>query len=204
MGSTPRASEPIDFGCAPTMPTMESSKSRPKRSAEQGFTIVEVVIAAGVMIFAISTSLIALQYGMRAIDNARYTTLAGQILQSQIEKLRLLSFLQLTDTSNGPFTTDTSKTYYISSSSSWFTPDVGTSTTTAQLSNFKVNGVSNRCLQTIALPSVADGSGTTWDAMMRVVTVTATWTGSDGRVHTLSYSTRFCRYGLSSFFYVSH
>lgn len=183
---------------------MELANNSLKRSSTKGFTIVEVMIAASVMIFAISTSLIALQYGMRAIDNARYTTLAGQILQSQIEKLRLLSFLQLTDSTNGPFTSDSSKSYYISSSSSWFTPDVGNVASTAQLNNFKVNGVGNRCLQKIALPSVADGSATTWDAMMRVVTVSATWTGSDGQSHTLSYTTRFCRYGLSSFFYVSH
>lgn len=155
------------------------------------------------MALALGTGLIVLQYGMRAIDNARYTTLAGQILQSQVEKLRILSYNQLTDPTNGPFTSVSSKSYYISPSSSWFAPDVATAASAAQLNNFKVNGVGNRCLQTIALPSVTDSSTTT-DDTMRVVTVSATWTGSDGRAHTLSYTTRFGKNGLSDFLYVSH
>jgi Tfp pilus assembly protein PilV len=169
-----------------------------------GFTIIEVAISATVMALAISSSLIVLQQGMRAIDNARYYTLAGQILQSQIEKLRLLTWQQLVlDTTNGPFTTVTTKSYYISPTSSWFAPDVATAASAAQLNNFKVSGAGNRCLQTIALPSTVDGA-TTFDATMRILTLTATWTGSDGRTHSLSYTTRYGRYGLSDFFWTSH
>jgi len=68
----------------------------------RGFTLVEVAFASFVMAMAIATSLTALQYSYRAIDSARYTTLAGQILQSQMEKLRLLTWAQLTDPVNGP------------------------------------------------------------------------------------------------------
>jgi hypothetical protein len=194
---------------------------RSRHSHARGFTIMEVVIASVVMVLAISSSLIALQQGMRAIDNARYTTLAGQILQSQMEKLRMLSWLQLINTTTGPFPTTASGSrvpdYFLSATSlgttpathspiiSWFAPDVATAASAAQLNNFKVNGVSNRCLQSIEIPSVKDGTGTTYyDLTMRVITLTATWIGSDGRSHSLSYTTRYGRYGLSSFFYTSH
>lgn len=188
--------------------------------ARSGFTIIEVVIATTVMVLAISSSLIILQWGMRAIDDARYTTLAGQILQSQMEKLRLLSWSQLKDITNGPFPRAASGSRnpdtFISSSTistdidnkgpatSWFAPDVYISgVSTAQLSRFTVNGVGNRCLQRIELPSSADGVTPpgTFDDTMRVITLTATWTGTDGRPHTLSYSTRYGQSGISDFLY---
>ena len=145
-----------------------------------GFTLVEVVAAVCVMTLVIMTSITTLEYGIRAIDNARYTTLAGQILQSQMEKVRLLTWTQLTDTTSGPvaFTT--------------FTTDLAASTSTsAQLSRFT-------CTQSIvAAPSP-------FDATMKDITLTAAWKGSDGRSHTLSYKTRYAQSGISDFFYTSH
>lgn len=184
----------------------------------RGFTIIEVVIASAVMVLAISSSLIVLQVGMRAIDNARYTTLAGQILQSQMEKLRLLTWTQLvTDIDKGPFPTTANATlrnpdYFVSCTAvdptsvtnlgpttSWFTPDVSTSTAASQLNNFKVNGVGNRCLQTM---SAAPESN--YASNIRIITLTAAWTGSDGRSHSLTYTTRYGKNGISDFFSTSH
>src|SRR5687767_13562685 len=72
------------------------------RAQVHAFTIVEVMMAASVMVLAISSSLIVLQQALRAVDTARYTTLAGQILQSQMEKLRLLNWEQMTHPTYGP------------------------------------------------------------------------------------------------------
>jgi Tfp pilus assembly protein PilV len=142
---------------------------------------MEVMLGATVMALGISTSILTLQYGMRAIDTARYTTLAGQILQSQMEKLRLLTWAQLTNTTSGPVAYST------------FTPDV-TSTTTAQLRRFSAGGVAGRCAQSIT--TVAGMGGT-----MRAITLTATWTGIDGKSHSLSYTTYYGQNGISDFFY---
>src|SRR5690606_18120706 len=60
-----------------------------RRPRERGFTIVEVMLATFVMSFGIATSIIALQTGFKAIDVARDQTLASQIMQSEIERLRL-------------------------------------------------------------------------------------------------------------------
>ena len=155
-----------------------SSKRCIRLSARRAFTILEVMVAASVMVVAISSSLIVLQQGLRAIDTARSTTLAGQILQSQMEKLRLLNWTQLTAVT-----------------ATTFTPD-NAAASTAQMNRFKAGGVSGKCAQ-----SIIDATPFT---NMKVITLTATWTGTDGLPHTLSYVTRYAQNGLSDFFYTSH
>src|SRR5688572_24635328 len=150
----------------------------------RAFTIVEVMVAATVMVMAISSSLIVLQHGLRAIDTARYTTLAGQILQSQMEKLRLLTWTQL-NSATGPVAYTT------------FTPDV-VATATPQLQRFTVAGVPQRCAQSITDATELPGG------FMKKITLTATWSGSDGRPHTLSYITYYAKNGMSDFFYTTH
>jgi prepilin-type N-terminal cleavage/methylation domain-containing protein len=154
-------------------------------ASRKGFTLVEVMAAAIVMALAISSSLIVLQHGMRAIDTARYTTLAGQILQSQMEKIRLLNWTQLTHPTYGPVAFPT------------FTPDLAAASTT-QLNRFTAGGVAGQCAQSIvAAPSP-------FNTKMMEITLTATWTGMDGRSHSLSYISTYGKYGLSDFFYTSH
>src|SRR3954470_6743869 len=86
-----------------------------RRSKVAGFTIVEVGITAMVLLLCLSSAIVTIGQGYKAVDNARYTTLAGQILQSQMEKLRMLTWAQLTDATSGPgasanFTADISST----------------------------------------------------------------------------------------------
>ncbi|PTX91727.1 hypothetical protein [Opitutus sp. ER46] len=152
---------------------------RRRRDRQAGFTIVEVGVAALVLVLCISSSLIALQRGFVAIDNARYTTLAGQILQSQMEKLRLLTWAQLTasPSAGGPPTNGT------------FTPDL-TASASGQLANFT-------CSQVIT------ASPAPFNTSMLDITLTATWKGSDGRSRSLTYFTRYGRNGISDFFYTT-
>ena len=137
-------------------------------------------MASFVMVLGISTSIIVLQRGMQAIDTARYTTLAGQILQSQMEKLRLLTWAQLTapppSAGSGPGST--------------FTTDIS-STVSGQLAQF-----------TSLTQSITDAPSPFTN--MKDITLTATWRGSDGRMHSLKYMTRYGRNGISDFFYTSH
>jgi Tfp pilus assembly protein PilV len=61
--------------------------SRRKKIA--GFTIIEVAMAAGVMALAIGSSLIVLARGFNQLDTARCLSYASQIMQSELEKMRL-------------------------------------------------------------------------------------------------------------------
>ena len=65
------------------------------RQVRSGYTIVEVMMAVFVMAFALATSLTTLQRGFFALDNARSTTLAAQIMQSTMENLRLQNWSQV-------------------------------------------------------------------------------------------------------------
>ena len=118
-----------------------------------------------------------IQQGARAIDAARYTTLAGQILQSQMEKIRMLTWTQLTDTTHGPVAFNS------------FTTDVAPSAN-AQISRFTFT-------QSITAPSG------TFNAQIRDIVLTATWKGIEGQNHSVSYRSRYLNNGISSFFYTS-
>jgi Tfp pilus assembly protein PilV len=169
----------------------EGTRSAPIENAgRNAFTLVEVMVAASVMVLAICSSIIVLQQGLRAIDTARYTTLAGQILQSQMEKLRLLTWTQLTNTTTGPS----------APAFATFTPDISASAT-SQINRFFVGSDVGKCSQTIVAPTTGLAA---FDNTMRVITLTATWKGIDDRTHSLSYTTYYARYGLSDFFYSSH
>jgi type II secretory pathway pseudopilin PulG len=158
---------------------------RGRPTLQEGFTIVEVMAAAIVMALAISSSLIVLQHGMRAIDTARYTTLAGQILQSQMEKLRLLTWTQLTNATYGPVNFPI------------FPPDLA-SAATSQINRFTASGTAGQCAQLI------EDMPTPYTGTMKKITLTATWNGMDGRSHSLTYTTYYGKNGLSDFFYSSH
>lgn len=68
---------------------------RSRRRREGGFTIVEVAMASFIMAFGIATSIIAMQSGYKHIDLARGTTLASQIIQSEMERLRMMSWTMI-------------------------------------------------------------------------------------------------------------
>jgi prepilin-type N-terminal cleavage/methylation domain-containing protein len=145
-----------------------------------GFTLVEVMMAATVLVLIIATSLTVLQTGMRAVDTARNMTLAGQISQSVLEVMRLQNWSQVTAL---PGSGTVSISDAISS---------GTSTTLDQT----LNGVTSRftCTRTVTSPK----------PNMRVVTVTVSWRGNDGRPHSVSSQARYAKNGLNDYIYIAH
>lgn len=170
-------------------PLSHPRRAPARRDRQAGFSIAEVAMATFVLALGIVTSLTALQYGMRQVDTARNMTLAGQIMQSNMEILRLYNWSQLEAlqaAQAGPTTED------LVPAASTITS--GTSTTldaklTAIASNFK-------CYRLIE-----DITGKT---DMKKITLRVTWSGIDGRNHELRFQTRYARNGLSDYFYVAH
>ena len=155
---------------------------RIRRPRQRGFTIVEVMMAAIVMVLGIVTSLTTLQFGMRAVDTARNMTLASQIMQSEMEIMRLQNWSQIIAL---PASATVDPATTISS---------GSSTTLDAM----LNTIASRftCTRT-----VADIAGR---ADIKLITLTVTWNGVDGRSHSLTYQTRYAKNGLSDYLYVSH
>lgn len=65
------------------------------RAPRRGFTLLEVMIAAIVLILGITTAITTMQRGFHAIDTARHYTYASQVMQSEMERLRLKNWSQL-------------------------------------------------------------------------------------------------------------
>lgn len=144
------------------------SPARPRRRA---FTIVEVMIAGTVMALAITTAITTMQSAFLALDSARNTTLASQILQGEIEKLRLLSWEALGKLQpTGPEPTKVEIDPVITRR-----PNIG-----------------NR----FALTRDIDPIGTS----MMEITMTITWRGYDGRTHERFYKTYYAKEGLYDYF----
>lgn len=161
-------------------PTMIRPDQRPRSS--HGFTLVEITLAATVMVFGIVMSLSVLQFGMRSVDTARNMTLASQIMQSEMEILRLQNWSQIIAL-DGTSTVDPSTTI---------------SAATGSVLDTVLDGIASHftCTRTVAAISGR--------ANIRLITLRVTWNGIDGRPHELSYQTRYAKNGLSDYFYVAH
>jgi Tfp pilus assembly protein PilV len=84
--------------------------SRPPRAAGRGFTVLEVMVAATVMIFGITTAILTLQRGFQSLDAARNLTYASQVMQTELERLRLKNWDQLGTLQNSGDSTVTVET----------------------------------------------------------------------------------------------
>ncbi len=72
---------------------------------DSGFTLIEVMIAAIVLVLAITTAITALQSGLQAVDTSRGYTYASQVMQSELERLRLKSWAQIQELQDAGDTT---------------------------------------------------------------------------------------------------
>lgn len=68
-----------------------ASSARP----QPAFTILEVMVAAAVLAFGIVSVVTASQRGLQALDSARNLSAASQLMQSELERLRLMNWAQL-------------------------------------------------------------------------------------------------------------
>ena len=146
-----------------------------------GFTIVEVAMATFVMAFGISTSIIALQMGFKAIDVARDETLASQIMQSEIERLRLWPWSKTTPASVIDSIVELPASETVSLASTF-------ASNAAVASRFSV-------VRTVT----NDPSDTTRN--VRYITVAVTWKSYDGRSHTRNFTTLYAKEGLYDYYY---
>jgi Tfp pilus assembly protein PilV len=138
-----------------------------------GYTILETMFGATVMVLAITTSITTMQRAFLALDCARKITLAGQIMQGEFEKMRLEDWSVITGYPSSADVTASAKANF--------------STSSAIINTFTINR------------TVSDVH-----TDMKLITLTTTWKGYDGRVHSRSYSTYYGKNGLYDYFYNSY
>jgi len=155
----------------PCGPRAGSSPPRRRRPREAGFTIIEVAMASFVMAFGIATTIIAMQAGYKMIDVARGTTLASQVAQSEMERIRMLSWADI-QALPASATVDLSTV---------FTTDPALA---AQFTMIR------------AAADVAGKVGSQREIALRV-----SWRSYDGRTHQRTFRTRYSKNGLYDYYY---
>ncbi len=133
------------------------------------------MVASFVMVFAITGAIVVIQSGFRALDTARNTTLASQVIQSELERIRLLSWSSV-DAMEGSAELDIT------------TIMPAGATLTAKLDE-----------RFTVLRTVADVSGKT--GSMKEILVTVSWTGLDGVSRSRTSTTHYAKNGLYDYYY---
>jgi hypothetical protein len=151
--------------------------NRGARRRFPAFTIAEVMIAASVMALAIATAITTMQHAFLALDSARNITLAGQIMQGEIERLRLKDWATIES--------------YQTAHAQPETIDLDRSFTTDPT-------VAQRIGQRFTLTrNIANVTGNT---DMKEITLTISWRGYDRRPASRFYRTYYGRNGLYDYF----
>jgi Tfp pilus assembly protein PilV len=157
-------------------PRRLQERRRPDRR-KAGFTIIEVALATFVMAIGIATSIIALQMGFKSLNVARDTTLAAQIMQSEIERLRMMPW--------------SNPTVAIDSIS-----ELPGSEAVSLASMFTTNP--QLAARFAVTRTVTDDGGRPG---VRYITLSVTWNSYDGRSHVRSFTTMYCKNGLYDYYY---
>lgn len=132
------------------------------------------MLGAIVMAFAITTSITTLQRGFASIDTARNFVIAGQIMQSEIEKMRV-----------SPWSTTVTVTGISDYTDS--TPAIAIDPAFTSSAS-----IAHRFTLTRAMADPKPD--------LRQITLTVAWRNYDGRPMSRSYTTYYARYGLYDFF----
>ncbi len=142
-----------------------------RRRSQRGFTIIEVTMTTFIMAMAMSTSILTLMSGFKSIDVARNLTLSSQVLQSEMERLRLMSWTE------------------IASLSPTETVDLGTVFTSD----------SQLAARFTLVRQIGDVSGKVGE--MKQITLAVSWTNATGRSLSRQFTTYYAKDGLYDYYY---
>jgi prepilin-type N-terminal cleavage/methylation domain-containing protein len=140
---------------------------RVHRRSQNGFTLIEVMLAAVVMLAGIVGMMQAITSGSEMLDVSRKQTVATQIIHGEIEKVRVSDWSDITA--------------------------LPISATVPLNSTFQASSPSFTCTRAVT-PLKKDPI--TNEITMDQITYTVTWTGSTGRAYSRSGSTYVGKNGL--------
>ncbi len=150
--------------------------SRPAR--RRAFTIAEVMVAAGVMALALSTAVTTMQQAFLALDSARNITLTGQIMQSEVERLRLKRWADIEA----------------------YQRETQPKTFRKEDFDYVVQRDHPDFIQRFTLKRTITDIGSD----LKEITLTMSWRGYDGRPASRFYKTYYGRNGLYDYYYNSY
>ncbi len=149
-------------------------RSKDSNVRDDGFTLVEVMVAAAVMILAIVGMIQVVISGSEMLDVSRKQTIAMQIIHGQLEQIRLSDWTQIN-------ALGASRTVNVADGD-----DISTADKFIFGTNLPIVAKDFRCTRTIS----------TVRTDLKQVTYTVTWTGKTGRTYSRSGSTYVGKNGL--------
>lgn len=136
-----------------------------------GFTIIEVAMATAVLAIALAGMVQAMGVGSEMLDTARKQTIASQVIQSEIERLRMLTW------TTGALPSDLNVTDRPAAVP--ISPGLAQIAPASQFGCTRVVQLANGCSD------------------LREVTITVSWTGITGKPHSRSTNVYIGKYGLN-------
>jgi hypothetical protein len=148
-----------------------------KTKSASGFTIMEVALAATVLALTLVGMIQVVDSGSEMLDLSRKQTIAAQILQDEIDQLRLMSWTAITSLPTAPtsISSDSTFTTFSTQIGGQF-PFTGTRTITY--------------LEPTPQPNVNP-------VLLMQVTYTVTWTGVTGHTYSRTSTTYVGKNGLN-------
>lgn len=137
-------------------------------------------MAAFIMVFGISGAILAMQSGFKALDVARCTTLASQLLQSEMENLRLKNWSDIV----AHFDEGEDVVVPIADL-------IPAGVTTVLTSNFQLT----RTVRNVTAPVARDADE------MKEIELNVSWTTIDGRTLSRRFLTYYTNNGLYDYYY---
>jgi prepilin-type N-terminal cleavage/methylation domain-containing protein len=148
------------------------------KSGRQGFTLVEVSIAFTILTLCLAGILTTLTAGFKSLDTARCGTVAAQIMQSQIETLRLQNWAGISaQPKSRPFTQQ-------------------------EIAKLMPSDASTLAARFSVLQEIEPDPVRPTEVVN--IRMTVTWDGVAREKHTRVISTRYAQNGLYAYYYSSN
>jgi type II secretory pathway pseudopilin PulG len=151
---------------------------RLSRKFNAAMTIIEVVMATGIIAITGAGVIGSVNYGLYIMRMARENQRATQVMLEKLEAIRLYNWDQVTNTG------------YVPTS---FTASYDPTSSSAQ-------GIVYNGTMSITTPTFS-GTAPDYSASMRLFTVSVTWTNLGGLTHTRSLSTFVAQNGIQNYVY---
>jgi uncharacterized protein (TIGR02598 family) len=166
------------------------------RRSSAGFTLIEVVLAALILLTGLVGVIQVISSGVQMLDVSRKQAVAMRIIHSEIDKLRLYNWTKITSLPLSPTSIPSSETAVVDTSRDPLSKTLFYDSTSALNTSDK--------LRIVEVESPVDSSFTctrlvenvAGENSLRKITFTVTWQTNNGRSYSRSSFTYFGKNGL--------
>lgn len=179
------------------LPSFQTLPHDPKFRSSQGFTIMEVALAATVLALTLTGMIGVIESGTSTLDLSRKQTIAGQILHQEIDNLRLQSWATIVGYPQSPASTPMSIIPPPSTPAGSAYDPILANFSQQLAGNYNYPTFSSTLATSISFPYTVIRTVTPIAPTLLQVTFTISWTGLTGHIYLRSSTTYVTQYGIN-------